>query len=119
MSENASAGYDNTPYLYLEDQVSGGYTTLSNEEIAAKIATFEGVLAQDGVQPRAAETTRKLLGRLYFERQSRAGAFNDSVAEQLVDGADGEVLQTEDGEVVFSLVFTDEIPSSLTTTENQ
>jgi hypothetical protein len=109
-SEFTSASWDSTPNIYLEEQGTGGYTNLSNEAIAAKVLEYEGVLTQKGVNPRAAEAARRILAHLSFERQSRAGAYSNTIATTVVDGAVGEVLETEDG--VIELRFDGEEPVS-------
>ena len=81
MSGFTTAGYENTPDIYLTNQEVGEFSMLDDAAITHKLHQYGSVMMQHGLSPRAFAGVERILAHLTFEQQYRAGFYDDIIAE--------------------------------------
>jgi len=80
MSGFTSAGYENTPDIYLTNQEVRNFSALDDAALTHMNQQYGDVLTQEGVNPRALAGAQRILTHLIFEQDYRAGNYDDAIA---------------------------------------
>jgi hypothetical protein len=80
MSGFTTAGFENTPDIYLTNQEVGRFSELDDAAITYKLHQYGSVLMQHGINPRAFAGIERILAHLTFEQQYRAGTYDEVIA---------------------------------------
>jgi hypothetical protein len=103
MSGFTTAGYENTPDIYLTNQEVGKFSTLDDAALTHMLHQYGNVMLQHGLNPRAFAGVERILAHLTFEQQYRAGAYDNVI----------ETYQAQEATEATADLVSDDVPATL------